>query len=102
VQPIEIVPFSKQILSPLDFRAPLLALFRQKTLDHVPEALYRDAQLVPGVRIGLLGPALVQIDDAGQLPENQLGQPTLVHGDEFRPGRQPARPALPSFARKGF
>jgi hypothetical protein len=65
LQDIQIVPFSEQVLSPLEFRAPRLALFRQETLDHVPEALYRDAQLVPRLRAWLLRPALVKINDVG-------------------------------------
>src|SRR5579872_3922682 len=96
VQDVEIVPLSKQVLSPLEFRAPSLALFRQEALDHIAEALCVQAQLVPDLRDWLLRPALVKLDHAVQLPEKELRQLALVYGDEFGSGRQPARPAPPS------
>jgi hypothetical protein len=65
VQNVEVVSFSKQILSLLDFRTPCFALRGQKTLHHVAEAFYADAQFVPDFRACLLCPALMQIDDAG-------------------------------------
>ena len=90
VHHIEIVPFSEKVLSALEFRAPGLALLRQETLDQVAQALYRDAQFVPSLGAWFLRPALVQIDDAGQLLKDQLGQSPLVHRDEFGPSGQPA------------
>jgi hypothetical protein len=100
VQDVKIVAFSEKVLGSLELRAPISALLWQETFDHIPEAFYGNAQFVPSLRAGLPGPALMEIDDAGQLLENQLRQPALIHGNELGSGRQAARPALPSFARK--
>jgi hypothetical protein len=68
-QDIEVVPFSKQVLSPLECRTPRLALFRQEALHHVTEALCVHAQLVPGLRDWLLRPEPMKLDHAVQLLE---------------------------------
>lgn len=84
-QDIEVVPFSKQVLSPLECRTPRLALFRQEALHHVSEALHRHAQVMPGLRARLFRPQAVKITNACQLLENKLCQPALVYGDKFGP-----------------
>jgi hypothetical protein len=63
VQHVQVVTFSEKVLGPLEFRTPRLAFFRQKTFDHVAEALHADPQFVPGFRTMLLRPTPVQLDD---------------------------------------
>jgi hypothetical protein len=63
VQNVQIMSFSKQVLSFLEFGAPWFALFGQKTLHHVTEALHADAQFVPYLRAGLFHPTLMKVDD---------------------------------------
>jgi hypothetical protein len=63
VQHVQVVTFSEKVLRPLEFRTPRIAFFRQKTLDHVAEALHADPQLVPGFRTRLLRPTLVELYD---------------------------------------
>jgi len=63
VKHVEVVAFSEKVLGSLELRSPRLALFRQKTFDHVAEALHADPQFVPGLRGRLLRPTFVKLDD---------------------------------------
>ena len=63
VQLVQVVPLSEEVLSPLKFRTPRFAFFRQKAFDHVAEALHTNPQLVPGFRARLLRPTLVKLDN---------------------------------------
>lgn len=94
--------FSEKVLGALQFLTPGLAFFRQKTFDHIAEALHANPQIVPGFRSRLLRPALVQRDDVTYLFEKQLRQTAPVHADEFCPRRKTAQPALPFLPRKRF
>lgn len=102
VQNVQVVSFSKQVLSLLDFRVPCFAFFWQETLNHITETFHANTQVVPDFRAWLLGPALMKVDDADQLLEDELRLAALAHANEFAPRGQPAQPALPSFTRKSF
>jgi hypothetical protein len=102
VKHVEVVAFSEKVLGPLQFLTPGLAFFRQKTFDHVAEALHTDPQVVPGFRSRLLRPTFVKLYNVTYLFEKQSRQAALVHTDELCPRRKTAQPALPFFPRKRF